>query len=128
MSENFFIVKILENENGRTEGILEEYDREGAIPFRGLDDALLAINSRIEPGEDPESCKSLRTFREPLWKETAASRTQPAMTGKIREMFYIQVLRRRNSSMQGILMWNGHGGESFRSGLELLSLMRSALG
>lgn len=120
MKDNFFTVKVLEKKNGLAEGIVEDLYGKDETTFSGFDDMALFISRRLEG--------QLRSFSGFPW-ETCAGKEEDTRTAKgILEIFYIRIFYQQHHSMQGELMWNGHGGEYFRSVLELISLMRSAMG
>lgn len=98
------------------------------VEFAGVMDLLLQMEKMFEDLKCPQAFSSLRTFR-----PGNGERIAPAEASKdIREgavaTFSLRILFRQNSSWQGSVMWHeGKTEEPFRSVLELLMLMDSAL-
>ena len=98
------------------------------VEFAGVMDLLLQMEKMFEDLKCPQAFSSLRTFR-----PGNGERVAPAEASKdIREgavaTFSLRILFRQNSSWQGSVMWHeGKTEEPFRSVLELLMLMDSAL-
>ena len=98
---------------------------EGAV-FRSTVDFLLRMEDLLDDMRFPQSFSAVRTFR-------AAERMTPPAEPPGRQegrcaTFAVRVLFRQNASWQGSLTWlEEDREESFRSVLELLLLMHSAL-
>ena len=102
--------------------------RPQGVEFTGTIDFLLIMEKLFEEAKCPQSFVTLRTFR-----SHGAEQDPPVLPGNIAKegklaTFSLRILFRQNSSWQGSLMWHeGRAEESFRSVLELLLLMDSAL-
>jgi hypothetical protein len=84
------------------------------------------MESIIEKMNWPQSFSSIRSFKNTEEKELSIS--TESIKGGLLATFYLRVLFRQNSSWQGSIFWQEkEKGESFRSVLELLTLMDSAL-
>ncbi len=96
------------------------------VSFESTIDFLLSIESILEEMNWPQSFSSIRSFKNTEEKSLPIS-TENVKGGAL-ATFYLRVLFRQNSSWQGSVFWQEKGkGESFRSVLELLTLMDSAL-
>jgi hypothetical protein len=106
--------------------ILNAYYEE-VISFRSTMDFILSMEKLLEELNWPQSFSSRRAFKN---VEDNTLLTETAKTVKAGELatFSIRILFRQNSSWQGSIFWHEKNqGESFRSVLELLTLMDSAL-
>ena len=95
--------------------------------FESLMQFLMAVETVLDEQQSPQSYTSLRKFQELL----PAAEGNPA-AGQYRKgtraTFELQVLFRQHSSWQGVIIWREQKMEqSFRSVLELVMLMNSAL-
>lgn len=95
--------------------------------FRSLMELLLQMEAVLEQMQFPQSFTDRRdglcTNRLSLWTELDAD----AEPGKI-ATFTVRILFRQNASWQGTISWLNHQQENhFRSVLELILLMHSAL-
>ena len=115
-------------ENKVLKGRIYNPSQPEGIAFTGAMDFLLRMENMINEANCPQAFASLRRFR--AQNTEAGSHVHPvstAMEGKLAS-FSLRILFRQNSSWQGSLMWHeGKAEESFRSVLELLLLMDSAL-
>lgn len=125
--------------DGSIAGMLRIYDYEKAVRFAGIDQAILMINEWLNR-ESPQSGKvELRTFdpnglsyleradvEGTLAADTALEQQYQKISERRTESFFIHVIYRQNTSWQGEVRWNGQR-SYFRSGLELMSLIRSGL-
>ena len=95
--------------------------------FESLVQFLLAVEAVLEEQQIPQSYTSLRKFSEflPAGEENGVVN----QIGKgAKATFSLQVLFRQHSSWQGVIVWRDQKKEeSFRSVLELVMLMDSAL-
>ena len=96
------------------------------ISFESTMDFLLNMETLLEKMNWPQSFSSKRSFKAPEEKQLAVS-SKCVKEGKM-ATFYLRILFRQNSSWQGSVLWHEKKRtESFRSVLELLTLMDSAL-
>ncbi len=112
------------------------YDSQtSAIPFHGLMQLLLYMDTCFNGASFPQAFETKRTFStEEVTKEMAAEQSArlPRLEGTP-EMgalvtFQIRLLFRQNTSWQGNVLWlEGKKNENFRSVLELIHLMHSVL-
>lgn len=94
--------------------------------FESLVEFLLAMEELLNEMNFPQSFTAVRSFRESPERASvpAGDRTK---TGRL-ATFTVSVLFRQNTSWQGSVSWLENGREeSFRSVLELILLMDSAL-
>lgn len=94
--------------------------------FESLVEFLLAMEELLNEMNFPQSFTAVRSFRESPERASvpAGDRTE---TGRL-ATFTVSVLFRQNTSWQGSVSWLENGREeSFRSVLELILLMDSAL-
>lgn len=95
--------------------------------FRNLMDFLLKMEALLDGMNFPQPFEQVRVFS----RKTASSASSPPKVEKHegkRATFALRVLFRQNASWQGSVTWlEGGQEESFRSVLELLMLMNSAL-
>lgn len=99
---------------------------EGSISFESTIEFLLSMESILEEMNWPQSFSSIRSFK------TTEDMAKPVSYEYIKEgklaTFYLRVLFRQNASWQGSVVWHEKMKvESFRSVLELITLMDSAL-
>ena len=94
--------------------------------FGSLVQFLQAVEAVLENQQIPQSYTSLRKFSELLQAGEKGSSGQNRNGSKA--TFSLQVLFRQHSSWQGVIVWRERKKEeSFRSVLELVMLMDSAL-
>ena len=113
-------------ENGIPEGRLCNAVGE-TVAFESLVQFLLRVETLLEAQQSPQSYTVLRKFTDYVPAE------QNTSDGNLRKgelaTFELQVLFRQHTSWQGVLNWReGKLEQSFRSVLELVLLMDSALG
>ena len=88
-------------------------------------DFLKKTDVMLERMKFPTSFSEYQTFNNEAPDENAGK--VPVMDGKL-ATFLLRVIFRENASWQGSILWmDGRQGESFRSTLEMLMLMDSAL-
>ena len=107
-------------------GRIYDLHQDKGICFQGTIGLLQSIDTVLEEMNSPQSFTGKRV----LWSE---DRKEPeAITDGIRggktATFTLRILFRKNASWQGVVTWiEGRAEESFRSVLELLLLMDSAM-
>lgn len=85
------------------------------------------MEDMLELSNEPQSDTIHRSFSAFL-HQTAASLPQSSIRRGQQATFEVQILFRQHTSWQGILLWlDEHRQQSFRSVLELILLMDSAL-
>ena len=98
----------------------------GAEPFSSLMQMLLKTDALLDEMHFPQSYAIKREFS-PVWREPVGGQELGSQRGEL-ATFAVRVLFRQNASWQGSVTWLENGQEmSFRSALELLFLMHSAL-
>lgn len=98
----------------------------GAERFESLMQMLLKMDCLLDEKKFPQSYVAKRKFS-PMDQPPIAGHEQGTYQGKF-ATFAVRVLFRQNASWQGSVAWlEGGRDESFRSVLELLFLMNSAL-
>ncbi len=99
----------------------------GGKPFQGIMDFIWSMEGLLDEMQFPQPFTQDRCFGEratPSPEPTAAVERQRGRIGT----FAVRVLFRQNSSWQGTVTWmEGHREENFRSALELLKTMDSAM-
>ena len=95
--------------------------------FESLSQFLVRMESLLEEHQIPQAYTTHRKFSAILRPDEESG--YPLQTRKgIKATFELQVLFRQHSSWQGVLIWKERNAEqSFRSVLELMILMDSAL-
>lgn len=100
---------------------------EGGRPFLSVMQLLVDLDCAMDEANYPQSFTSHRTFARPQEGATAEARAKGQEHGEI-ATFIIRVLFRQHASWQGTVAWvEGGIEETFRSVLELLLLLDSAL-
>lgn len=95
--------------------------------FHGLMDFLLKMEELLDGMQFPQSFTAVRTFASPPERTRGAPPGEEPQEGG-RGTFAVRVIFRQNASWQGSVTWlEGGREESFRSVLELVLLMDSAL-
>lgn len=108
-------------------GRLYNSSNEEGVSFHGVMELLLSMESMLEEMNGPQSFSSRRSFG-PLGERTVTPVTADAVREGKLATFSLRILFRQNASWQGSLFWyDGKQEESFRSVLELLTLLNSAL-
>lgn len=121
------LVCVDESREGEFSGrIYNPYWSEG-VTFRGVIGFLTQMEDLLDQMNLPQSFTAKRSFSSPPGTH---ERTQPMLerrTGR-RATFAVRVLFRQNATWQGSVTWmEKNQEESFRSVLELLLLMNSAM-
>lgn len=102
------------------------YLSEGAS-FHSLMEFLRIMEELLDGMNFPQPFTSIRSFQGAQGREKANPPEEMLQEGK-RGTFAVRVIFRQNSSWQGSVTWLEQGAEeSFRSALELLLMMDSAL-
>ena len=108
-------------------GRLYNPHRPEGIAFRSVMEFLLRMEDLLDDMHFPQSFSAVRSFGAPPERTAASPPAAERQEGQ-RATFAVRVLFRQNASWQGSLTWLEEGKEeSFRSVLELLLLMHSAL-
>ena len=114
--------------DGILSGRLLNSSLDEAISFRGIMDFLRKMEDLLNDMNFPQPFSAVRSFREASLEKQG---TGPPDIGSQRgeaATFGVKVLFRQNASWQGSVAWLESGQEeSFRSTMELLLLMDSAL-
>ena len=113
-------------DNGILEGCFytPSRDSEG---FTSLIQFLLKMEEYLDDRQQPQSYTSARRFTSLLEPDAPGGCTSSFCKGS-KATFELQILFRQHSSWQGLLTWReGSAEQSFRSVLELVMLMDSAL-
>ncbi len=122
-----FLIYIDSYENGNPVGHYYNPCKDEMSYFRSLIQFLERIEECLDAEDMPQAYQSMRTFskgQRGFWRDDCEENLS---LGKM-ATFEIRILFRRNSSWQGELIWlEGGCRESFRSVLELIFLMNSAL-
>lgn len=99
---------------------------EGGRTFHSIVQFLLETERMLDAAESPKAYAARRLFADPL-TQPAESSDELCQTGKL-ATFAVRVIFRQNAGWQGSVTWLEGGQEqSFRSVLELLLLLDSAL-
>lgn len=95
--------------------------------FRSLSQMLIMIEKSLDETKFPQAFDQIRSFRVPESQTDKDKEVESTHPGK-KATFAIRVLFRQNASWQGSVIWTeGNQEESFRSVLELIVLIDSAL-
>ena len=112
------------------EGILQGrfYGPDGSVQFfPSLSRFLVLMEEMLELSNEPQSDTIHRSFSSFLLSPTSGDHQNHRPKGE-RATFELQILFRQHTSWQGVLFWKEqHREQSFRSVLELILLMDSAL-
>ena len=96
------------------------------IPFRSLTQLLKGMEQSLDEMAFPRAFNETRSFA-PAAPHSPLQAGEPLAEGKL-ATFAVRILFRQNTSWQGSVTWlEGRTDESFRSVLELILLMDSAL-
>ena len=113
-------------ESGLMKGRILNADLETAR-FENLVQFLCAVEEFLEEQQAPQSYTSLRKFSDFI-QMSGDNDTSNRNRKGAKATFELQVLFRQHSSWQGVIAWReGKKEQSFRSALELVILMDSAL-
>ena len=100
---------------------------ENGIEFVGVMDFLQNMEKMLEEHQSPQSFSAKRRFSPNVGERPTLHTEQSQKSGR-KATFVLRLLFRQNASWQGSVTWcEGKMEESFRSVLELLLLMDSAL-
>ena len=95
--------------------------------FESVVEFILKMQKVLEELKTPQSFNEMRHFMPSATIELSPSTDEEKHTGEL-ATFSIRIIFRQNASWQGSVMWlEGKQEESFRSVLELIILMHSAL-
>ena len=101
------------------------YHKEG-ISFQSMSQFLIKMEQAMDEMELPKAFTELRSFIQPMAVSTEVPDIEEECGAAA--TFQIKILFRRNTSWQGMVTWvEGKQEESFRSVLELICLMDSAM-
>ena len=114
-------------EDGTVGGRLSFPSSPDEIRFASLMQMLISIEEHLDAANFPQSYSKMRIFTS---KSPHKNRPEPTRKPKCGEIasFSLRILFRQNASWQGYVSWlDGGIEESFRSALELVFLLNSAL-
>ncbi len=95
--------------------------------FHGLIQLLISLEQKFDEVKFPQAFDAIRVFAPPKETNPRDENSSPPSRGKL-ATFSIRILFRQNASWQGSILWiEGNEEESFRSVLELIFLIDSAL-
>lgn len=98
------------------------------LAFRSLTQLLIGVEDLLNEGNFPQSFMARRTFAPQLEKPPDGGAAGAPRDGTL-ATFEIRLMFRQHASWQGGVLWvEGKAEQSFRSVLELILLMDSALG
>ena len=97
------------------------------VEFHGAIDLIKKMDALLDQMNMPQSFSAIRSFAEKPAIDLFERKQDVAYTGKT-ATFHVKVLFRQNTSWQGSISWlEGKREETFRSVLELLLLIDSAI-
>ena len=128
-SNRLFRLCVDSYEEGVPEGRLFHPNLEnGGFRFRSLTQLVLKIEELLDGMNYPQSFTAKRTFASVPVKPTGLEALVQEQNGA-RGTFLLRVIFQQHTTWQGTVNWlEGKGEQSFRSVLELILLMNSALG
>lgn len=95
--------------------------------FQSLMQLLLKIEQMMDDSDGPQSFHMMRTFMHPYLRDMDSAEVCFPRAGKL-ATFSLHIMFRRNASWQGSVTWMEEGEtQNFRSALELITLMNSAI-
>jgi len=98
------------------------------ISFQSLTQLLVGMEHQLNATNCPQSFTAVRSFA-PAVETKLESITEVKRRRGLLGTFFVKVLFRQHTSWQGSVVWmEQHGEQPFRSVLELILLMDSALG
>ena len=123
-----FLLHTQMTNEGAVRGAVMRVSRGGAVPFIGLDQAVLVINEWLEEENPLSEDAAMRTFMAGHRRKSrfSADAGRAGTTAGRRDDFFVRVIFREHNSWQGEVRWNGQRAY-FRSTLELICLLNSAL-
>lgn len=120
------IVCVDDNRDGILGGRIYNGGVEEGRSFRCLTEFLQEMEDLLRKTEFPKSFTAPRTFGPMSREAVLLSGTDPKVGREA--TFFVRVLFRQNATWQGSVTWQeGRREQSFRSALELIFLMNSAL-
>lgn len=128
-SEVFRITKICIDsyENKVVQGRLYNPSLDDGIEFHGIIEFLKSVEYLLDEMNFPQSFSERRSFAQAKDRKHPELIANENMVGEL-GTFVLRVLFRQNASWQGSLVWcEGRSEECFRSVLELLFLIDSAI-
>lgn len=121
------LVCIDEYEDTVPHGRIYNASVQGAVEFRSLTEFLRKMDTLLDAMQYPQAFVAMRSFGEQGAMLEAVTQDSQKREGR-RGTFTVRVLFRQNASWQGSVYWlEGGKEENFRSALELVFLMDSAL-
>ena len=113
-------------------GSIYHSDYKQRVDFKGVMEFLQRMEQIMEKMKPSDEVIRYRTFDQENEEASSVNYIEPNLTESLpkgkKATFILQILFRRNCSWQGTLVWlEGKKNENFRSFLELLWLMNSAL-
>lgn len=122
------VVCVDEYRDGVPEGSFYNPGMPGPVHFSSLSQLLMRMDEMLEGMRFPQAYTILRSFSEGETSPPAdAAPPETPREGRL-ATFTVRVLFRQNASWQGTVLWQEQNrDESFRSVLELVFLMDSAL-
>lgn len=122
-----FLIYIDSYENGVTVGQFENPCRGETAQFQSLTQLLMKLEQSLDVENIPQSFNKVRTFFPRTgYRPDMPDKDRPKR-GKM-STFAVQILFRRNASWQGTIIWiDKNKKQNFRSVLELITLLNSAL-
>lgn len=122
------IVCVDSYENGILVGRFYNPYLKGGETFQSLTQFLIKMEQTMDAMNLPQSFTAVRAFAQHPTRTTEKPPTPVRLEGNA-ATFSIRVIFRQNASWQGVLTWlEGGRDQNFRSVLELILLMDSALG
>lgn len=113
--------------NGIPDGRFFNPQYQVPVPFHSLTQFLRQMENLLNELRFPQSFAELRTFGTAALQKPCTESVDTAPEGRL-GTFSIKVIFRQNASWQGSVLWMNQGREeSFRSALELIFLLDSAL-
>lgn len=102
-------------------------DREGIYEFENLMQLLMKLEQCLEESNEPQAFTMMRSFLSQNLSGMEGKEEVFLGKGKVAS-FHVQIMFRRNASWQGSVIWTEEGEKrNFRSALELVFLINSAL-
>jgi len=99
----------------------------GGCGFKSLTQLLVSVEEAFDAANFPQSFTAKRSFA-PLPESKPEAMPEATQTGAL-GTFVIRIMFRQHASWQGSVTWlEGKGEQTFRSVLELILLLDSALG
>ena len=113
-------------ENGIPVGCFYNQYLPDGKPFQSMTQFLLGMEQVLDDMDFPQAFTGMRQFAPPVESEPFPPEAPPRQG--VAATFAIRILFRQNASWQGSVIWlEGRQEQSFRSVLELISLIDNAL-